>query len=90
MISVRVALIRRSRVGVNIGDHGKTTLPAYLPKTPKIVPVETNDAGVKAVGIEIVVKDKIDDLGHAILATAKEKCSAFSRVPATTLPQSSH
>jgi len=90
MIPIRVALIRPSRVGVNIGDHGKISLRAYLPKAPKVPSVETNDAGVEAVGIEIVVKNKIDDPGYVILDTAKKECSAFSRVPTTTLSQSSH
>jgi hypothetical protein len=73
---------------VNIGDHGETTLLTYLPKVPKIASVETNDAGAKAVGIEIVVKNKIDDLGQPILATAKEKRTALPRMPAAALPQS--
>jgi hypothetical protein len=73
---------------VNIGDYGETTLLAYLPKTPEIAPVETNDAGAKAVGIEIVVKNKIDNLGQPILATAKEKRTALPCIPAATLPQS--
>jgi hypothetical protein len=62
---------------VNIGDHCKTALHAYLPKASKIAPIETNDASVKAVGIEIVVKNKIDDLGQAIPAATKEKCTAL-------------
>jgi hypothetical protein len=88
MISVRVALIRRSRVRVNISDYGETTLLAYVPKAPEIAPVKTNDAGAKAVGIEIVVKNKIDDLSQPILATAKEKCTALPCILAATLPQS--
>jgi hypothetical protein len=40
---------------MNIGDHSKTTLLAYLPKEPKIATIKTNDAAVETVGIEIVV-----------------------------------
>jgi hypothetical protein len=71
---------------VNIGDHGKTTLHAYFPKAPKIASIETNDARVKAVGIEIVVKNKIDDLGQVVLATTKEKRATLPCISMATLP----
>ena len=89
MISVRVALIRRPRVRVNIRDHGKTTLPTHFPEAPEIASVETNDARIKAVWIEIVVEYEIDDLGKLILAMAKEKGTTFPCIHAATLPESS-
>jgi hypothetical protein len=65
-------------------------LPAYFPEAPEIASVETNDASIKAVWIEIVVEYKIDDLGKLILAMAKEKGTTFPCIPAATLPESSH
>jgi hypothetical protein len=55
---------------MNIGDNGERTPLAYLPKASKIASVETNYAGIKAVGIEIVIKHKIDDLDTFVSAMA--------------------
>jgi hypothetical protein len=76
-------------MGMNIGNHGESAPLAYFPQAPKIASVETNDASVKAVWIEIVIKHKIDNLDVAFPAMTKEKRSAFPRILLSALPQPS-
>ncbi len=50
---------------MHVGNHAQAPALADVPQRAEVPTVETHDAGVERVRIEIVIEDEVDDPGAA-------------------------
>ncbi|MCL4502408.1 MAG: hypothetical protein M1438_11240 [Deltaproteobacteria bacterium] len=81
MSPVRRALFCAAWMCMYIGDNGKATLSALLPKRTEVTTIKMNDATVQTAGIEVIIKHKVYDPGASVSAQAQEERSAFANFP---------
>jgi hypothetical protein len=93
--TVSVALARGPRMSVHISHDLKVVLATEPPERSKPGTVEDNDAGVQAVGVEIVIEHKtlnttaLDPTAHDAYAEKKRSTLALPRPAAPQLGKSS-
>lgn len=85
--TVGITLLRAVRMGVNVCDYADTSLFAHIPKRAEITAVESDDASVQALRIQIVVENELSDPRTAILAMPEQKRSALSLAVVASLAQ---
>lgn len=85
--AVRVTLLRAVWMGVNVRDNADTSLLAHVPKCAEIAAVESHDASVQALGIQVVVENELSDPRTGILAIPEQKRSALSLAVEAPLSQ---
>jgi len=72
-------------VHVNVCNDGEFPLLADFPKRPEMGAIKLNDAGVEAVGIDVVVKDKIHHSHAPAHPEPKQEGTAFPSSTAAAL-----
>ena len=85
MLAVGVALPAAARMHVHVGDDAQAAPLADVPQRAEVPAVETHDAGVERVRVEVVVEDEVDDPGAAVRAVAEQERAAL---PAAVRPRS--
>jgi hypothetical protein len=82
---IRCTLFKSTRVNVDIGDNFAAGLSAMGPKFAEASPVYLDNAGLKGVGIDVVVEKKLLYETHSVLGGSQEECAAFSAPRSTFL-----
>jgi hypothetical protein len=72
---------------MNVGDDGKMPSLTEIPQGAKIASVETHNAAIQRVRVEVVIEDGIDYAHPPIAATAEQERTAFAAALKTPQPQ---
>jgi hypothetical protein len=63
---------------MHVGDNRQPTRLAEIPQRAEVATIKTNDAGVQAVRVEVVVQNEIDNPSPPIIPPAQEEGSALA------------
>jgi hypothetical protein len=73
---------------MNVSHDREIALTAHGPKLPEIFPVKPDDPGIKAVRVEIVIENEIDDARSAAgLQEPEQEGAAFAGRVASAFTQ---
>src|SRR5216684_4102117 len=72
---------------MHVGNHAQAAAFADVPERAEVPPVETYDAGVERMRIEIVIEDEVDDPTAVFHGVAEEERAALTAGGAPALAQ---
>ena len=75
--AVGMALTRRARMDVNVGDDRQPGFAAKLPKRSVTAAVENDDAGFKRARIEVIIISESGDSAPRAVFRAEQERAAF-------------
>lgn len=87
VLAVGLALIGPAGMDVNVRDNAQSAPPARIPKRAEKSAVQTYDAGVERMGIEIIIENEIGDAGTGPMTVTKQKSAAFPAMAVTPFAQ---
>ena len=72
---------------MNVGDDTHATLFTEVPEFRIVPPIEADDPGIQTMGVQIVIRNEVQDTADIALATAEEKGAALSPAMMAAPPQ---
>jgi hypothetical protein len=71
---------------VYVGDDKEPSTSTDLPEFTEVAPIEPDNAGLKCMGIEVVIQNEVGDAGDAALAMAEQESTTLAARVSAALP----